>query len=317
MAELVTQFPELKKAKKKSEIKKAGEAIQRAITTVEGLKGYEKTIAEGKTTFDLHHEDAVAHMVSSPNSSVDILCTDPFYGIAAETLTQGIGGKTGGEFTTAGYKLTDAREPALFQYHVLAKESVRFTTDFAHGYVFVAPENFETVRNMFVEAGWRCHIKPMIWTKREVGQCNVPTAWPASCYEMILFIRKDKSRLIKEGMPDWAECPPVPPSQKLHPFEKPVPLLTNLLERVSLPGHRLYDPYMGSGSAIEAGVRLKLHCIGVDIEKLPYANACARMAKVMEDLKGDKEDETTNKETEPISSGKANRSGTNSRSSPR
>jgi len=108
--------------------------------------------------------------------------------------------------------------------------------------------HFQVIRNFFIEAGWRAHIKPLIWIKRASGQCNVPHAWPSSCYEMLLYIRKDESRLVQEGKPDWLECPPVPESERLHPWQKPVELLVKLLERVALPGQIVYDPFMGSGS---------------------------------------------------------------------
>lgn len=280
MAALVKTFPQLKTAKKKSEIRKAGHGLQKLMAVVEGVKKHEEAISSKRELFSLVHGDAVENMVARDNGSVDILLTDPIYGIDADLLAQGVGGKTGGEFTTAGYKIEDEREASLFYYSVVAREGFRFTTNNCHGYIFVGPEHFWDLRGMFLREGWRVHVKPLIWIKREVGQCNVPSAWPASCYEMIMYIRKDDSRLIREGMPDWIECPPVNPSNKRHPFEKPVDLLNNLLDRVALPGQTLYDPFMGSASAIEAGVKHKLFCIGVDNSTEAYANACERMAEV-------------------------------------
>jgi len=283
MATLVRTFPQLKTAKKKSEIRKAGHALEKLTAVIEGVKKHEEAIQADKDTFELIHGDAVESMLAMDKASVDIILTDPIYGIDADILTQGIGGKTGGDFTTAGYKIEDEREAALFYYTVLAREGFRFTTHQAHGYIFLGPEHFWAIREMFLREGWRVHIKPLIWIKREVGQCNVPSAWPASCYEMLMYIRKDESRIVKEGMPDWIECPPVKPSEKRHPFEKPVALLNNLLERVSLPGQTLYDPFMGSASSIEAGLNHRLFCIGVDNSMEAYSNACERMAIVMKE----------------------------------
>ena len=93
-----------------------------------------------------------------------------------------------------------------------------------------------------------------------------------------MYIRRDESRLVREGLPDWLECPPVLPSERKHPYEKPVKLLMDLLERVALPGQMLYDPFMGSASSIEAGVKTKLFSTGVDISKEAYAMALSRMA---------------------------------------
>lgn len=282
---LVDTFPQLKQAKKASEIKKAGRNLQKLAVAMAGLKEHEKLLKNSEQTFKLFQEDATVHMVSVPDNSIDILLTDPIYGIDADKIMMTLGGQTGGGFTSSGYKITDSPSEALFYYYVLSKESIRFMTDSSHGFVFVAPEHFWTVREMFLETGWRVYIKPIIWIKRTTGQCNVPSAWPSSCYEMIMYIRRDNSRLVREGQPDWIECLPVPESERKHPYEKPTLLLRNLLERVSLPGQKLYDPFMGSASSIEAGVKLRLYCIGTDIAPEAYAMACTRMSAVMTELK--------------------------------
>jgi DNA modification methylase len=215
----------------------------------------------------------------SPNS-IDILCTDPMYGIDADKTGTGIGGITGG-VTSAGFTIDDSLELAFPFIQILAVESFRFTTDKAHGYVFTGPEHFYTIRKMFITAGWLAYIKPIIWIKRESGQTNVPYAWPASCYETFLYVRKQESRLVKEGMPDWIECPPVSINLKIHPYEKPLGLLTNILERVCFPGNKLYDPCMGSGAIIEAGIKQKLFCIGGDNNQEAYSGALSRIHKLL------------------------------------
>jgi ParB family transcriptional regulator, chromosome partitioning protein len=277
LAEMIDAFPMLKNAKSKSEIKKASTALEKVAASIQGVKKHEQAVMDKKEMFQLIQTDAVEHMLTLAPKSINILCTDPLYGIDAGNTTIGLGGKTGG-ITSAGYKIEDSKVPALFFYEVLAKESFRFCTDNAHGYIFTGPEHFYTVRDMFLDAGWRAYIKPMIWIKNDSGQTNVPYAWPSSCYEMFLYVRKDASRLVKEGMPDFIQCPPVPSSSKTHPWEKPLPLIDNMLQRVSLPGQTLYDPFMGSGVVIEAAVKLKLFPIGVDISTEAYAAALGRMA---------------------------------------
>ena len=275
-AEMVKLFPELKGAKKKNEFTKTAKGLQKLQVALKSLKDYEEVITEEKSLFKLHHTNAVEHMRSLPSGCKDILLTDPPYGIDYDKTLIGIGGKTGG-LSTTGFKITDEAENALSLYKELAIESFRFTTPQAHGYVFCGPEHFWILRQIFITAGWRVHIKPLIWIKSGTGQCNVPSAWPSSCYEMFLYIRKDNSRLVKEGQPDWIECSIVSPSNRIHYNEKPVPLLINLLERVSLPGQQLYDPFCGSGSAIEAGLRMKLFCEGCDDSLEAHAVAAKRL----------------------------------------
>jgi len=280
MAEMIKAFPQLREAKKKSEIKSAAKGLAKLTTAMEGLKALEAKKKDGHQVYQLYNEDAVKHMASMSTDSIDILCTDPPYGVGMDKLEQTLGGGTGGKLTTSGLKFNDDEKKSISLYQVLATESFRFTKPDAHGYVFVAPEHFWLLRRIFMEAGWRVHVKPIIWVKREVGQCNVPTAWPSSCYEMLMYIRKDNSKLVKEGQPDWAECPPVLPSRRIHSYEKPVPLLLNLLKRVALPGKHLYDPFAGSGASIEAGIKLDMICEGNDNSTEAYAVASKRLSEL-------------------------------------
>lgn len=281
MADLVDKFPVLKQAKKKSEIKKAAKSLEKLNKTVEGLSKNKEVTESGDQLFKLVPGDAVEFMLNQEKDSVDIILTDPLFGIEADKLMQSIGGNTGGVFSSSGYKIDDSTDKAMLFYKILAKESFRFTKDTAQGFVFVGPEYFWTLRKVFMDAGWNVYVKPIIWIKREVGQCNIPAYWPSSCYEMLMFIRKQNARLVIEGKPDWLECDPVLPSKRIHPYEKPVQLLINLLQRISLPGHLLVDPFMGSGSTIEAATKLKIRSIGVEIDSNAYATSIERMKNVI------------------------------------
>jgi site-specific DNA-methyltransferase (adenine-specific) len=278
LADLVEKFPQLKQAKKKSEIKKAARGLEKLGQTMLGLAKHKEAIQSSTNLFTVHHGDAIEHMLNMPSGSVHVLLTDPLYGIEADRLMQSCGGRPGSKFNTSGYKIDDSTDKAMLCYRLLARESFRFTVNNPHGYIFCGPEYFWTLRQIFMEEGWQVHVKPLIWIKREVGQANVPRAWPASCYEMLMYIRKEPSCLLLEGRPDWVECPPINPSEKRHPYEKPVPLLVHLLERVVLPGQIVYDPFAGSGSTLEAATRLNAFSIGVDESAEAYANMLERLS---------------------------------------
>lgn len=287
MATLVDSFPELKKAKKKSEIKRAGKALNKLTSAMEGLKRYEEAgKTENNQFWQLHNTDAVEYLPTVPSASVDILLTDPLYGIGADLIAKTIGGGVKG-FTTSGFNIEDPTEAAYFYYHFLAQQSYRFCTERAHGYVFVGPEHFWKVREIFLTSGWLVHVKPLIWIKRTTGQCNIPANWPASCYEMLMYIRKPDSKLVKEGQPDWLECDPVNPNDKIHPYQKPIPLLINLLERVSLPGQTMIDPFAGSCSSIEAGLKTRLFSIGAEKDKNAFALAYKRISTLKMEVKSE------------------------------
>lgn len=279
LAAAVEQFPELRKATKKNAIAKAMKGMERLQESIAGINKHEEAMKANVERYKLYHGDSIPYMRKLEKGSVDILFTDPMYGINADKTAIGVGGVTGGN-TSAGFTIDDSPDPALEFLKELARESFRFTTDKAHGYVFVGPEFFSYVRSLFVAAGWLAYVKPIIWIKAGSGQCNVPYAWPASCYEMAIYIRKYASKLVKEGQPDWVECQAVNPAVKVHPYEKPIPLLRNLLERVCYAGQTLYDPCMGSGALVEAGLEQKMFVIAGDMSMEAYSQAITRVSKL-------------------------------------
>lgn len=272
-------FPELRILKTRKAIKKAVKGCQQVVDRAEAVQEWEALIQK-ENRVELLLEDATIDMLKLEDNSIDILLTDPPYGIEIDKIATSVGGSTGG-FSTSGYKFNDNAEYALTLYEVLAEESYRFTTENAHAYVFVAPEFFVWIRSLMMDAGWDAYIKPIIWVKRESGQCNMPERWPSSCYEMILYCRKATSQLVVQGMPDWIPEDPVLESKRIHPTEKPVSLLQKLLTRTSLPGQRLYDPFNGSGSSLEAGLRQKLIVRGCDKSIDAYNAANKRIAEYL------------------------------------
>lgn len=289
LAQMIKEFPSLAACKTKSDIKKAAKSINVAMERIVKLRDYEKEIEESGIPMTIVNEDALEHMKTMPDGSVNLLLTDPPYGIDIDKIAIQMGGQTGGENTTSGFKFDDSKENALGLIAVLAYESYRFCSSNAHAYIFVAPEMFSVVRELFIATGWMVHIKPLIWIKREVGQNNAPHAWPSSAYEFILLARKIDSKLVAQGKPDWIQCDPVIPSKKIHPTEKPTGLLEELIGRTCQAGDVVYDPFMGSGSTIEAGLNMESVVFGCEILEEAYASACSRIANGIVRMQGIKE----------------------------
>jgi ParB/RepB/Spo0J family partition protein len=273
LAEAVEKFPELKNCKKASEIKKAVKAIESVATRAAKSESYKQELAtlteNSAQPYEIFQMSAQEFYEKLEPESVDILLTDPPYGIEIDKIATSTGGITGGT-NSAGFKFDDSTERALALYRELAERSIVFTKPSSHAFIFCGPEFFWTVREMFKSVGWLCYVKPIIWIKREVGQCNVPHAWPASCYETLLYARRVDSTLVRQGQPDWIECQPITAGAKRHPTEKPIALLRNLLQRVALPGSLVVDPFMGSGSTIEAACIEQCFVKGCDILEESY-----------------------------------------------
>jgi site-specific DNA-methyltransferase (adenine-specific) len=278
IAESVRDFPELGECKTKSEIKSAARGLQRVAQNMEALVSYESTIKQ-TDEFVLVNRKAEDWLAGLGDKSVDLFFTDPPYGIEIHDIAMTIGGETGGERTSSGIKYDDSEENAKQLMGLFAKESYRIIRDTGHAYIFCAPSHFWWLRERMGAAGWLVAPRPIIWIKRESGQNNQPEHWFSSAYEFILFARKTNSSIIIQGRPDWIQCDPVLPSQRIHQAEKPVELCKELISRVCMPGSYMIDPCMGSGAIIEAGVQMKVLSLGCELSTEAYANAMARLVK--------------------------------------
>jgi DNA modification methylase len=279
MAEMIHNFPELKDAKSKKDIVRAAKGIEQVARRVDALTKYNEMTKTIELPVRIEQSDARIFMPKIPDKSVDLLLTDPIYGIDIDDTAIGIGGVTGGTLTTSGFTYEDDYDEAISLYEALANESFRFCKDNAHAWVFIGPGNFWTIREIFQKAGWLVHVKPFVWIKGLNGQANNPDKWPVSAYEMCLFARKYESRLVIEGKVDWMQTPRVNVSEKRHGAEKPLSLARELILRTTLPGMLMADPFMGSGTFVEAACENKLAVLACDIAYESYTCTVERIGQ--------------------------------------
>lgn len=278
LAEFIKLFPALSDAKTKSEIRKAAKGLTKVSQRIDAIKDYEEILGKDASKFDVTQNDAREHMLTIPDKSIDLLFTDPPWGIDIDKNAIGVGGRTG-EFTTTGIKYSDSKTEAMEIYSILGKEAIRFCRENAHAYVFVAPEHFNLIREIWISFGWFVSPRPIIWIKGTTGQNNAPYAWPSPGYESIMFARRHESRLVIEGKVDWIQALPVPPSERLHPAEKPISLIKDLMLRTSMPSHKMYDPFMGSGASVEVALEMKMFPIACDNDIASYSATIQRIVE--------------------------------------
>lgn len=281
LAEALKNFPILAACKSKSDIKKAVKGLQRIQDSAEALATHEEFIKERGTLYEFHNIDCLEHLSTMAEKSVDILLTDPPYGIDIHDITIGLGGHTGSTVTTTGIKYDDDYQNAMELIGKVAIESHRIVKDTGFAVVFCAISNFPMVRMLFESAGWFCSQRPVIWIKNESGQNNAPSKWFSAAYEAMLFARRVDSQIVIEGKVDWIQCPNVTPSVRIHQAEKPVALLKELLSRLGMAGSVVLDPFAGSGATIEASLELNMFPIGCEQLAEAYALAQARIVNYL------------------------------------
>jgi site-specific DNA-methyltransferase (adenine-specific) len=204
--------------------------------------------------FSLSNTDAVAWLRAQPSASVDLMITDT----PNESLEKHrkIGTTTRLKNSKASSNewfeiFPNARFPELFTeaYRVLQKNR--------HFYMFCDQETMFVAKPLAEEAGFR-FWKALIWDKKKIGMGYHYRAR----HEMILFFEKGKRKLNDLGVPDIIEAPRV---HRGYPAEKPVAVSEVLVKQSSQPGELVVDPFMGSGSAGVAAVKLDRDFRGNDL----------------------------------------------------
>jgi len=113
----------------------------------------------------------------------------------------------------------------------------------------------------------------LVWDKGKPGMGDLKH-WGcsheliASCGTGTLRGKRDNSVL------RFATCPP---HDRNHPTEKPVDLLTYLIEKITDPGDVVCDPFMGSGTTGIACIRAGRKFIGIEKDARYFEIARARL----------------------------------------
>ncbi len=204
--------------------------------------------------FSLSNSDAVAWLKAFPSASVDLLITDPPYESLEKHRAKGTTTrlKNSKASSNTWFEIfPNARFPELFAevYRVLKKNT--------HFYMFCDQETMFVAKPLAEQAGFK-FWKALIWDKRKIGMGYHYRAR----HEMILFFEKGKRKLNDLGVPDIIEVPRV---YRGYPAEKPVEVAEVLVRQSSQAGDLVLDPFMGSGSAGVAAVKLDRHFRGNDL----------------------------------------------------
>ena len=221
------------------------------------------------SSFELSNLDAVAWLRSLPSESVDLLITDPAY----ESLEKhrAIG-------TTTRLKHSKSSSNDWFsifpnsRFAELFAEVFRVLRRDTHFYLFCDAETMFVAKPEAERAGFR-FWKPLVWDKRTIGMGYHYRAR----YEFVLFFEKGKRRLNDLGVADVFSVPRV---HRGYPAEKPPAVSEILINQSSEPGQLVADPFMGSGSAGVAALRLGRRFIGTDLNPEAVRLAAGRLREL-------------------------------------
>ena len=164
--------------------------------------------------------DAVEFLRAIPDSSIDLLITDPAY----ESLEKHR--KIG---TTTRLKVSKASSNSWFdifpndRFSELFEQIFRVLAKNSHFYLLCDQETAFIVKPLAEEVGFK-FWKPIVWDKMKIGMGYHYRAR----YEFVLFFEKGKKKLSDLSIPDVLQVPRV---YRGYPTEKPVELMDILIKK--------------------------------------------------------------------------------------
>lgn len=198
----------------------------------------------------------------------DVICTDPPYGMGADSFGDG-----GGKMTGITHEYSDTYESWQILMTAWCPLAYAVAKPQAHAYVFCDFDRFHELKLYMENAGWYVFRTPLIVHKLNSGRVPLPDQGPRRQWEMILYAIKGK-KPVTHIYPDVIPCQA--DENMTHGAQKPVALMLDLLKRSVRPGDRVLDCFAGTGPVIEAGHTLKCAVTALEQSKASYGIALQR-----------------------------------------
>ncbi len=210
-------------------------------------------------------------MKDIPDGSVDMVLTDPPYGIDYQSRRP-------------RPKHPEKRFPKIMNDKVPFTMFIpllkRILKPSACVMIFTRWDVQQRFVDAMDEAGLRVK-NVLIWDKLIHGMGDLKRSY-ASRYESILFHSGDDFLFSGKRPQDIISARRVLPQNLLHPNEKPVELLEQLICQCTERGAAVLDPFMGSGSTGVACVNTGRNFIGIEIDPDYFAAAAKRICAAQE-----------------------------------
>jgi ParB/RepB/Spo0J family partition protein len=265
LADALEQLPILERAKTRAE---AVKMLKKLTNEVEKAH-YAKHVMNEQETSPL---DRVRREIASrfilgdffemvkqvPDGSIDFVEIDPPYAIDLQELKQN---ESGG---MDHYNEVDKRDYVDFIIKTL-QESWRVMSENSWLIIwFGADPWFEPIYLTLKAVGFKAHRLPAIWVKG-TGQSMNPERSLANSYEMFFYARKGDPKLSKAGRVNTFLYKPVYSGRKIHPTERPVEMMEDIISTFSPMNGRILVPFAGSGNTILAAANKGLTAFGYDL----------------------------------------------------
>lgn len=122
----------------------------------------------------------------------------------------------------------------------------------------------------------------LVWEKGSPGMGDIDSNWGCG-HELILYCKRGR-REVPYRRSAVIHVDQVRASKMIHPNEKPVALIEELIKMSTDRGDLIVDPFSGSGSTAVAAQRTGRSCIGIELDRTHVQRSRARLGSLSFDF---------------------------------
>lgn len=197
--------------------------------------------------------ECVEVMRDMPDDSIDAVITDPpFFMPATHYQSRATG--------SWGRKWADTSILAGW-WKTVADEIDRIVTPAGHALVFCNAESYPVFYPVMYERFPT--VAALVWDKQRIGMGRI---W-RNQHELIIAARRSGAYEPQEkNRSNVLRFSPTNARDRIHPVQKPVDLLSDLVAATTPPGGVVLDPFAGSGTTLAAALSMGRRAIGIDAD---------------------------------------------------
>ena len=216
---------------------------------------------------DLRLGDCLELMKDIPDGSVDLVLTDPPYGMAFKS-----------NYRKEKYNEIQ-NDKSLEWLERYISECYRVLKNNSAIYCFCSWHNVDVFKQAIEKKFKVKNI--LIWEKNNTSMGDLKGSY-APKYEMIIFAHKGRKLLNGFRYADIIKANRT--GNKNHPTEKPVDLLKTFICNSTDENAVVFDGFMGSGSCGVACVNTNRHFIGIELDEDYFNIAKKRIEEAVNDI---------------------------------
>ena len=254
------------------------EAISsRVALLVEGLTAQPPTRAEPLSgdRYEFRYDNGLTYASSLEDGSVDLLLTDPPYGISnaytCETQVPRRLRRNGSDFIMPRGNFGEwdvLIEPREWTGVVLPKVGGWVVTFCAQAQI---GEYTDILKSHKFSA-----VGTLVWQKTNPVPFNHRYK-PINAWEALVVGKRPGTKFNGLVVHNVFKCKSPSPQQRIHPTQKPLSLIEEFVELFSDVGDLIFDPFAGSATTVLAGLSLGRRVVACENNLAIFGRACERI----------------------------------------